>query len=168
MSAQDLLGLLVEGDDQLDANKAIAALTSAIADLIEDGINIDGNTALRLFAAQLDYVSTTLAQILVGQQSDLVAAHRALDELLTGQPSQIPQYDLAAQTAMLLSNFEIQNLARTYDAMLEAQRVPAPRHYSDYAPEGPDESVDIEDESPIDGQTPEEAAAEAALGEIDA
>jgi hypothetical protein len=129
MSAQDVLELLVDGDGMIDTPKAIEALTTAIKRKLEEGAVIDGNAALQLFSLQLDYVTATLTQIVIGQQSDLVAAHRGLDQIITGQASRIPEYDVAAQTAALLGNFEVQNLARTYDALeaaLEASEEPTP------------------------------------------
>ena len=140
MSAQHLLELLVDEDGMIDTSSAIEALSKGVQDFVDKGVKLDGQTALRLFAAQLDYVTTTLSQILVGQQSDLVAAHRGLDQLITGQASRIPEYDTAEQISELLGNFEIQNLARTYNAMLEASGAAAA-----VPPEGDaDETVDPE------------------------
>lgn len=121
MSANDILELLVDEDGNLDAPTAIETLNARVRELIDDGYRIDGSKALGIFADQLDFVSATLSALIVNVTASVVAAHRGIDQLITGRASEIPEYDVGEELAILLSEFELQHLGRTYDALEEVK-----------------------------------------------
>ncbi len=123
MASEQLLQLLVDEDGNLPIEEAVAALNEGIREKIDKGLRIDGNAALGLFADQLDYVTASIAGALVNLQGAVIAAHRGLDQLVSGRASEIPEYDVTDALAKLLAEFEIQHLSRTYDALcaVEAQ-----------------------------------------------
>jgi hypothetical protein len=138
MGATEILTLLTDEDNNLNLSEAINALQAAIDKALKAGATLDGNTALRLYAQQLDYVTMTLSQLVVSTQVAIVAAHRGLDQLIKGVPSDIPEMDGNLELQTLISNIQLQNLARTLDA-LEANLELPPADSSDSV-----ESVDIE------------------------
>jgi len=121
MGATEILTLLKDENDNLNLGKGIEAMQVAINKEIEGGASLDGNTALRLYAQQLDYVTLTLSQLVVSSQVALVAVHRGLDTLIRGRESEIAELDGDLELDTLLANIQLQNLARTLDA-LEASR----------------------------------------------
>jgi len=121
MGATEILTLLKDENDNLNLGKAIEAMQVAINKEIEGGASLDGNTALRLYAQQLDYVTLTLSQLVVSSQVALVAVHRGLDTLIRGRESEIAELDGDLELDTLIANIQLQNLARTLDA-LEASR----------------------------------------------
>jgi len=121
MGATEILTLLKDENDNLNLGKAIEAMQVAINKEIEGGAYLDGNTALRLYAQQLDYVTLTLSQLVVSSQVALVAVHRGLDTLIRGRESEIAELDGDLELDTLIANIQLQNLARTLDA-LEASR----------------------------------------------
>ena len=119
MSARELMSMLADADGNLNLSDAVIALRAAIGRETAEGKALTAQAALRIFSRQLDHVSRTLAEALLNTQASVIAAHAAIQHMMTGQDMERPSFDPEAELELLLSAFEIERLAMTYDTLLE-------------------------------------------------
>ena len=125
MGSKEILTLMADENDQLNLGDAVEAVADAIRALVAEGIVMDGQTALQLFSNQLDFVSMSLAKLVVSTQVAVTAAHRGLDQLITGQESAIEEMDGDLELSQLMASFQLQSLARTLDALEAVKKAKA-------------------------------------------
>lgn len=116
MSASDIIEVLADEEGNVDINEAIAMLQESIA---SNSYELSAVDVLNLVQMRLDVVETTFVNLIVATQAALIDAHRGIDTIIKGEPSDIGQMDAEQEREALFKHLVLENSANIYDYVQE-------------------------------------------------
>lgn len=123
MGVNELLHVIANEDGEVDVLEAALRLGDGVTSLAEQGATLTADRALKIMQLHQDSVNDTLAEILVQLQAAVLQLQDGLSQLLTGQASSSPEFDVEAELEALTLGFEMFRLGLLYDALEESLEV---------------------------------------------
>jgi hypothetical protein len=118
MSAEDIVTLLADENGNLNLDEAHDALSQRAVQLQEDGARLGVVEMLNVLENQIGAIAATLVETVLLTQKSVIAAHSAINYLMTGEQTD-PDFDIEEQRHLMLLSFELDKMSQVVD-ILEA------------------------------------------------